>query len=547
MEARKRKGRAALSLFLAGVLFLLSGCAGSGSRQPQGDPSKQQSFTSFGAGETIRILSGSENRELENVLKKCAEETKINIEISYQGSVDIMRDLEAGAEEYDAVWPASSLWISIGDQQHLVKHTESVSNTPVVFGIRKSLAQELGFVGQEVSVKDILAAIQEGKMSFCMTSATQSNSGASAYVGFLYALLGKEDAITLADLESSQLQQDMTRLLSGIERSSGSSEWLMDMFLEGDYDAMVNYECLVISTNQKLESEGKEPLYVVYPYDGLSIADSPLGYVDHGEKGKEEAFLKVQEYLLSDSVQNEIQRTGRRTGYAGVKKENKDIFKSEWGIDTERILSTITMPSSEVLTQALNLYQSKLRKPSLTVYCLDFSGSMIGEGNDQLVQAMAQVLLQENAEKNFLQAGERDVNLVITFDNGVIHTYEAKDASPQSLESLYKAVEEERPGGGTDIYLPAIEALREMRENYDLTQYTPAVILMTDGKSNGNMDFGDFQDFYLQEQMDVPVFSIMFGQAQESQLDELADLTNARVFDGREDLIGAFRSVKGYN
>ena len=89
--------------------------------------------------------------------------------------------------------------------------------------------------------------------------------------------------------------------------------------------------------------------------------------MDHGEKGKEEAFLKVQEYLLSDSVQNEIQRTGRRTGYAGVKKENKDIFKSEWGIDTERILSTITMPSSEVLIQALNLYQSKLRNPLIRI------------------------------------------------------------------------------------------------------------------------------------------------------------------------------------
>ena len=118
---------------------------------------------------------------------------------------------------------------------------------------------------------------------------------------------------------------------------------------------------------------------------------------------------------------------------------------------------------------------------------------------------------------------------------------------PKSLEDLYKAVEEERPGGGTDIYLPAMAALREMRENYDLTQYTPAVILMTDGKSNGDTVFGDFQEFYLQEQMDVPVFSIMFGQAQESQLEELAALTHARVFDGRSDLIGAFRSVKGYN
>ena len=45
----------------------------------------------------------------------------------------------------------------------------------------------------------------------------------------------------------------------------------------------------------------------------------------------------------------------------------------------------------------------------------------------------------------------------------------------------------------------------------------------------------------------MPVFSIMFGDADESQLEDLAELTNARVFDGRENLVGAFRSVKGYN
>lgn len=39
----------------------------------------------------------------------------------------------------------------------------------------------------------------------------------------------------------------------------------------------------------------------------------------------------------------------------------------------------------------------------------------------------------------------------------------------------------------------------------------------------------------------------MFGDADESQLESLADFSNARVFDGREDLVGAFRSVKGYN
>ena len=89
--------------------------------------------------------------------------------------------------------------------------------------------------------------------------------------------------------------------------------------------------------------------------------------------------------------------------------------------------------------------------------------------------------------------------------------------------------------GGTDIYYAAMEGLRQLK-NYDLSQYTPAIILLTDGVSDGS--FSDFR---------VPVFSIMFGSADPTQLEELAELTHARVFDGREDLIGAFRSVKGYN
>ena len=39
----------------------------------------------------------------------------------------------------------------------------------------------------------------------------------------------------------------------------------------------------------------------------------------------------------------------------------------------------------------------------------------------------------------------------------------------------------------------------------------------------------------------------MFGSAERDQLDGIARLTNAKVFDGRKDLVGAFRSVKGYN
>ena len=310
---------------------------------------------------------------------------------------------------------------------------------------------------------------------------------------------------------------------------------------------MVNYECLIISANRQLEQEGRETLYAVYPYDGLSIADSPLGYVDHGDDKKEEAFLKVQEYLLSQEAQDAIQRTGRRTGYEGVKEGNEDVFRKDWGIDTERILSPIPVPSAEVLLEALNLYQTEFRKPSLTVYCLDFSGSMKGKGNEQLVEAMGQILIQENAAKNLLLAGEDEVNIIIPFSDTAFDTWIAPDASADSLEGLYREIEEEISVGGTDIYQAARVGLELIAANYDLGRYTPAIILMTDGMSNGSENFEDFREAYEAVGADVPVFSILFGDAKKSELEALAELTNARVFDGRKDLVGAFRSVKGYN
>ena len=84
-----------------------------------------------------------------------------------------------------------------------------------------------------------------------------------------------------------------------------------------------------------------------------------------------------------------------------------------------------------------------------------------------------------------------------------------------------------------------------MLREYDLSQYTPAIILLTDGQSDGSIR--DFESSYQEMGEDIPVFSIMFGDADETQLEDLAEYTNARVFDGRENLTEAFQSVKGYN
>ena len=115
-----------------------------------------------------------------------------------------MAVLEAGGEDYDAVWPASSMWISMGDTQRITRNVQSTSTTPVVFGIAKSKAIELGWADESgtttsPTTAEILEAVQEGRLTFAMTSATQSNSGASAYLAFLTALSEADGPLTSED------------------------------------------------------------------------------------------------------------------------------------------------------------------------------------------------------------------------------------------------------------------------------------------------------------------------------------------------------------
>jgi Ca-activated chloride channel family protein len=497
--------------------------------------------------DALLIVSGSENRELEFLLEDFCAKNGASITITYMGSLDIMNILERGGEGYDAVWPANSMWISLGDTSFRVKHTASVYQSPVVFGIKKSVAGSLGFTSKKVSVNDILAVIQAKDLSFCMTSATQSNSGACAYISFLYAFLGSPEMIRSGDLDDPALQRSVSELLKGINRSSGSSDWLKDLFLSSDYDAMVNYETLIISANKKLREEGREALYAVYPKEGVTMADSPLGYIDKGNAEKEELFKNFQSYLLSAPVQMEIQKTGRRTGFIPISKENLNVFNADDGIDINKTLSIVKMPDAATVEKALELYQERLRKPSLTFYCLDFSGSMAGAREVQLKEAIRNLLDQETAKKNLLTAGEKDENVFVLFNGGIKQIISVSGNDPEKLLETYREVASAKPGGGTDMYTPVLRSL-ELMDRYNAKDYISAVIVMTDGESEDY--FEEFRRIYRAkglDSLDVPVFSIMFGNAKQNQLDGLAALTRARVFDGKTDLVRAFKNAKGYN
>lgn len=496
------------------------------------------------------IVSGSENEPLKPILDRFAASQGATIKFISKGSVDIMLDLEQGnAIDADAVWPAANMWLALGDKQRVVKYTQSIYRTPVVLAVKKSKAEKLGWVGKDVRVADILRAAKSGQLRFMMSSATQSNSGASAYFGFLYAFAGSPDVLSLDDLDKPSVQTQIKSILGTVDRTAGSSNWVKDLFLKQYmyYDAMVNYEALAIESNQELVQRNQEPLYLVYPVDGLSIADSPLGYVSKGDAAKEAFFQKLQEYLLSEPVQNELLSIGRRTGFGGnVTKADPKIFNPAWGIDISKTLVPINMPAADVIHKGLTLYQVAFRKPSITALVIDYSGSMQGNPENQLEIAIDGLLNQQIAAQQFLQASPDDVTIVVPFSSSPWPHKVVKGNNPAELTSLSEWVRALSASGGTDIYAPVITAMEEIKKIPGWEDYSVSVILMTDGRSDGS--FQQMKDRIAALNMTgVPIYSILFGDASRNQLDAIADWSNARVFDGKKDLIKAFRQAKGYN
>ena len=167
-------------IVLALVIGFIKGLSGS-IKEGIEEANKQKAF---------RIISSQENEELESIVIEHAKEKGYNVEIEYAGTLEIMQKLNNG-EKYDGVWLSNSMWGYMLDSSKVsLKNSKCTSINPVIFGIKKSKAEELGFVGKTVYTKDIVEAISSGKLKFSMSNPTTTNSGASAYLGLLSTLAG---------------------------------------------------------------------------------------------------------------------------------------------------------------------------------------------------------------------------------------------------------------------------------------------------------------------------------------------------------------------
>jgi Ca-activated chloride channel family protein len=527
-----RGARRAGALLVAAIVAV--GCTTGSDSSPSGG-------TYADGPSTLNILAGSELKDMVPILDEARTATGVNVNLTYVGSLDGAEQIAAGTTA-DAGWFGSDKYLGLADASTKVLAREKIAISPVVIGVRADVAAELGWSSGKASWKDIVAAAGSGKLPYAMTNPTVSNSGFSALVSVASALAGGE-ALSANSIDSAGLK----KFLSGQQLTAGSSGFLVDAFVAAQdrVVAMVNYESVLVSLNDSGRLNGK--LVLVYPTEGIVTADYPLMLLN---ADKRDAYTKLTEYLARPEVQTTMQRlTARRAVTPGVTADPR--------LSSSLLVEASFPANIEVTRLLLDQYQTELRRPANTVYVLDTSGSMGAPGRLDSLQAAMKGLAgaDDSLSGVFTRFSPRENVTVVSFSSAVNDVQQwnitSSDPSSPELTALRDHIDGLTADGNTAMYSALDrgydEALAAAASNPDAVT---SIVLMTDGENNSGISASDFIDRMNSRpssEQDIRIFTIRFGEANPEELQQIADITGGKVFDGRSGALGqVFKEIRGY-
>ena len=499
-------------------------------------------------GTTLRVLAGSELADLGPVLDDVRKATGITVKLSYVGTLDGVERVAAGKADADAVWFGSNRYLELHDGARTrIGTATKVMTSPVVLGVRRSVAQSLGWGENRPTWAEIAKAATDGRFSYGMTNPAASNSGFAALVGVASALGGAGTGLTAAQV--TEIAPKLRPFFAGQALTAGSSGWLADVYARRagtsePVDGLVNYESVLLSLN----ASGKlpEPLTIVYPADGVVTADYPLTLLAGASDTTRASYQAVVDHLRRADTQRALMsRTYRRPGVADVPLD------AAFG---NRTLVELPFPGRlDAVDALISAYFDTIRRPARTIYVLDVSGSMAGDRLESLKSTLLGLTgVDTSLAGRYNRFHGREEVVLIPFSSGpkAPLRYTVPEKDPQSVLDQIKATTKGLSAGGdTAIYDSLVRAYEVARDAPDDGRYT-SIVLMTDGELTRGRKYADFRGHYQglpAKLRTVPVFTIVFGEANADELTELAALTGGKNFDARGgSLAAAFNEIRGY-
>ena len=493
------------------------------------------SSASESAAPAFQILAGSELRDLEPKFVEAAKSAGINVKLTYAGTLDIVDRVNAG-EPFDAILPPSSAYPLLALKTKPLAY-EKLFYSRVALGVKTAKAKSLGWATRAPTWAEVAKVAGAGKFAYAMTNPTSSNTGMSALFAVASAAVSKTENLQIADVDASVIKA----FLAGQKLTAGSSGWLADAFVKAPdaLDGMVNYEAVILRANDKLTDANR--LTLVYPQDGVISADYPLMLLKQEQR---EAFTKLVAALKAPAFQRAAAAEHLRPSVAEVPLAA--------GLTASSVVELSFPNRLDVVDAVLSAYQGQWRRPSTSIFVLDVSGSMRGprlDGMREALLALSGANVQtlagrlsafQSRERVFLVAFSNTVQSPVRVDFAQSDLGKAR-AEVSNYANALKA------DGGTAIYAALIQAeqLAASERQADPDRFI-SVLLLTDGENNAGPDFSGFRS-RIQGQRVAPVFPIIFGEGNASEMAELAQLTGGRVFEGRKEALArVFKEIRGY-
>ena len=508
------------------------------------------------------VIATSDLRDVQPLEEMVRKATGVKLKFRFGGTMESTEAVLTGEANAAAAWFANAKYLLSSPQgQQRVKLQEKIMLSPIVIGVSESDARKYGWTKPDVKMtwKDVADAARAGKLTYAIANPATSNQGFMALMGVVAAAGGKSEALSAADVNRGAIAD----FLKGYKIPGDNSTYLAEQFAlhQGTkVNAFINYESWILSLNAG--GKLREKLHPIYPFEGVSTADYPFMLL---EEGRRTDYLKVVEYLKGDAAQTWLARqTLRRPIRQEVAARVEDLLPRQ-GLQVELPFS----PDRALADGLIAAYLNEFRAPIASTFVLDTSGSMQGARREQLVQAMHYIAGADNSltgriakltnrERVWLQPfsatpyGLRrfEIPASATVARGVAEQADS-NAKQRVLADVRSYAEELQMKGGTALYDAVYVSLQNMlREREKSPGYQYSVVAFTDGENTAGRKIEDFKRDYAALPEDVrgiPVFWVLFGEANEAALKDLAKLTGGQVFDARKrSLYSVFKDIRAY-
>ncbi|MCB1821974.1 MAG: VWA domain-containing protein, partial [Candidatus Competibacteraceae bacterium] len=367
-------------------------------------------------------------------------------------------------------------------------------------------------------------------------------TGFTALIGLASAFSGRGEALQPEAIDAVALKSFFT----GQALTAGSSGWLAERYVQEQdrLDGMINYESVLLGLNAG--GQLREKLTLVYPREGIVTADYPLMLLNPAQRT---AYQTVVDYLRQPDIQRRImEQTLRRPAVAAVPPD---------GRFPDRLLVEAPFPGNrDVIDRLLFAYLDEQRRPGHALFVLDVSGSMKGEGIEQLKTALLNLAgADQSLSGRFARFRGRERITFLPFSSNVLpaQNFQVGDTATEGsdMRAIRQAVTALQVGGKTALF-SALQRAYEIGGQAQVTEPNRyySIVLMSDGQSNQGLSEAEFLQWHRNlpaSTQNIRVFPVLFAEADDASMKRLAEATGGRVFDGRsESLSQVFKAIRGY-